>query len=297
MTAGREHAKQLVLGDSRRHVRVIREQRPARRRRACRRKTKIEPSGGVRRPAKQQPALCEAAPAMNTRCASRGGVAASSSSARRTWPRMTVSRRDGGHASSSTRSARSPLPLGGDLQDRGVDQPLDGRAVVGVDLPPRRPGREPPPPRARRGAAPAGSARPARRAAAAPRRGRRACVFDGSLGSRRTWRNASRIVAHSACSSASLPSGWPTLTITTPPGFRRARGELEELLGREVERDVGLAVGVDEDRVVAARRRAQERPRVGGVHVQAGPAQVEQRRPTSVSSASISTASTARAGK
>ena len=42
----------------------------------------------------------------------------------------------------------------------------------------------------------------------------------------------------------------------------------EELLGDQVERDVGLAVGVDHDRVPAPVGRAQERARVGRVQVQ-----------------------------
>jgi hypothetical protein len=44
--------------------------------------------------------------------------------------------------------------------------------------------------------------------------------------------------------------------------------ELEELARREVERDVGLAVGVEEDRVVAGGRVAEERAGVLGVLAQ-----------------------------
>ena len=45
-------------------------------------------------------------------------------------------------------------------------------------------------------------------------------------------------------------------------GLQPVLGELEELPRGQVERDVGLAVGVDEDRLPAPLGRAQERPRV-----------------------------------
>ena len=48
-------------------------------------------------------------------------------------------------------------------------------------------------------------------------------------------------------------------------------GELEELLRGQVERDVGLAVGVEEDRVEALVGAAQVRPRVVGVQAQLRP--------------------------
>src|SRR4051794_27226269 len=51
-------------------------------------------------------------------------------------------------------------------------------------------------------------------------------------------------------------------------GSEPVAGEREELARGEVERDVGLAVGVDEDRVEAAGRFAQERPGVLGVEVE-----------------------------
>src|SRR5919204_6226088 len=50
----------------------------------------------------------------------------------------------------------------------------------------------------------------------------------------------------------------------------------EELARGQIERDVGLAVGVDDDDVPAARRGAQERARVGGVDVEVGPVHVEE---------------------
>ena len=92
-----------------------------------------------------------------------------------------------------------------------------------------------------------------------------------SSGSRATCGNTSPIVADSTFSSSSEPSGWPTLIDQHAAGLEPLARELEELHRRQVERDVGLAVGVDEDRVVARVDPAQERPRVLGVELQLRP--------------------------
>ena len=106
-----------------------------------------------------------------------------------------------------------------------------------------------------------------------------------SIGSRSTVGNTSPIVAVSTFSRSSWPSGWPAFTITTPPGASRSRTELEELARGQVEGDVGLAVGVDRDHVVALVGAAQERPRVlveqpqpRVVHLEVAPADLRQLR-------------------
>ena len=63
--------------------------------------------------------------------------------------------------------------------------------------------------------------------------------------------------------------------ITRPPGLRRSRASSEELARRQVERDVRLAVGVDEDRVVALLGPPQERACVLGEDPQARRPHVE----------------------
>ena len=63
--------------------------------------------------------------------------------------------------------------------------------------------------------------------------------------------------------------------MNVPPGRRWARADGEELAGHEVERDVGLAVGIHEDRVIAGVTGLEPRSGVRGVEVQARARQVE----------------------
>ena len=60
-----------------------------------------------------------------------------------------------------------------------------------------------------------------------------------------------------------------------PAGREPLAGQLEELLRRQVERDVGLAVGVDDDHVVVAVGPAQPGAGVVGVGVQVRAVEVE----------------------
>ena len=97
-----------------------------------------------------------------------------------------------------------------------------------------------------------------------------------SLGSRITWAKTVPIVAASTFSRRVR-----ALRVADVDHHRAARLEvvvdlLEELLGDQVERDVGLAVGVHHDRVPAPVGGPQEGPGVGRVEVQVGAAQVEQ---------------------
>ena len=55
------------------------------------------------------------------------------------------------------------------------------------------------------------------------------------------------------------PGTVATFSATIPPGRRRERHETEELLRREVEGHVRLAVRVDEDQVEAVVRAFEER--------------------------------------
>ena len=65
------------------------------------------------------------------------------------------------------------------------------------------------------------------------------------------------------------PSGWPTFTISHAAGRRAGRAPSSKNSAcRQVEGDVGLAVGVDRDHVVAGVGAAEERARVLVVEVQ-----------------------------
>ena len=140
--------------------------------------------------------------------------------------------------------------------------------------------------RRRRPSAAARAGRPRRARAGRSAAGGVACAEQLVARGRRVWEPISSVLvgldrvaqrrrerrghrrAIRAFSSSSWPSGWPTLTITAPPGASRSRTSSKNSLGGEVERDVGLAVGVEEDRVVAGLRRAEERARVLGVLAQ-----------------------------
>ena len=100
-------------------------------------------------------------------------------------------------------------------------------------------------------------------------------VLVTSIGSRITCGSASPIVAVSTFSRSSSPSGWPDVHDQHPAGRESVADGLEELDGREVEGDVGLAVGVDRDHVVARVDAAQERARILVVEVQARVVHVE----------------------
>ena len=79
------------------------------------------------------------------------------------------------------------------------------------------------------------------------------CVFVSSLGSRTTFGTRRPSWRQDLLSRSSWPSGWPTFTITVAARIQPLVRQLEELPRREVERDVGLAVHVDHDRVVPRR--------------------------------------------
>ena len=157
-----------------------------------------------------------------------------------------------------------------------------------------------------------GARRPAARQRSRPQLGRNACGCAAQ--SRR--RDAAPACRAPACS---CPRSGRAATVGRPPPIVRRQHllelllalgmadvhdhhatraqavahQLEELPRREVERDVGLAVDVDHDRVVARRRAAQVRPRVLVVH--AHPRDCAGRTSAAracVSSESISTAST-----
>ena len=176
----------------------------------------------------------------------------------------------------SARRARRPARS----TRRSATRPARGRRCRRA--PPRSARREP-----RGGAVGDGPQR--RRAACAPRRAsrarrqrrRRSPTSIVLVGLARVAHDGRRTTAphrrrRAPSRGASEPSGWPTLTITTPPGVEAVARELEELPRRQVERDVGLAVGVDEDRVVARASCARRNGRASAVCVcRCGRAQVE----------------------
>ena len=176
------------------------------------------------------------------------------------------------HHAQAQRRRLGILAPGGLLHDRGVDQPLDRRVVVGVDVAALQRGLEPRRGLQRERAQVAGEVGGAQR-----RRPRTAAsdairiVFVSLTGSRATCLNTEPIVAVSTFSSRSEPSGWPTLMNTAPPGRSRSRASAKNSLRRQVERDVGLAVGVEEDRVEPLVGAAQERARILGVQAQLRP--------------------------
>ena len=200
-------------------------------------------------------AAARAAPASSSRSKSSTFAPASARNAAAAQPTIPPPM-----TATSGRVGLSPARV---VDDRLVDQPLDGRLVVGVDLaaaqrllePPSRPPRavRPEARRQRRDGRRAGARRTAAASLAT------ISVLVGSIGSRSTCGKTSPIVAVSTFSSSSWPSGWPALTISTPPGREAVAHRLEELHGGQVERDVGLAVGVDRDDVVARVGPAQER--------------------------------------
>ena len=185
-------------------------------------------------------------------------------------------------SSAGSPERRSALAARGDLHDRRVDQPLDRRVVVGVD-----------PPSAQRGPRrPAASRRDRlqrrrqRRAAGRERarRDRRSCprgivLTSGLAGSRAT---VAKTGAHRRGQHLLQPVRVLGVADVdhhhAAAAFSCSRARRKNSLRRQVERDVGLAVGVDVDDVVAPLRRAQERPRVGGMGVEVRAAEVEQAR-------------------
>ena len=112
-------------------------------------------------------------------------------------------------------------------------------------------------------------------------------------GTRRPWSRSS------TCSSSVRALRVADVDDHRPAGRQPIARQLEELLRRQVERDVRLAVGVEEDEVVALAGLAQERPRVVGVRRRScgRSSSPNQRRPMSNSSPSISTASMTVSGK
>ena len=95
-------------------------------------------------------------------------------------------------------------------------------------------------------------------------------VLVGSIGSRATFPNTERSVAAGPSPAVGV-LGVADVDRQHPAGSEPVAGELEELLGGQVERDVRLAVGVDHDHVVAIGGAAQERPRVLGDSAQLRP--------------------------
>ena len=138
-----------------------------------------------------------------------------------------------------------------------------------------------------------GGAAARRRRGAARRRAHEHACSSSSPGRAATSANAAPIVAVRTFSSASRALRVADVDDHDAAAASAGRAASSKNSSRrEVERDVGLAVGVDEDRVVAAVGAAQERPRVAVCMCRFGPRRSNSRRPTSVSSPSISTAST-----
>ena len=169
------------------------------------------------RPSSSRGCRCsEPAPASTTARASRASSSGVSGSA--SWsPGARVPLR-------AAWTNTQPRP-GGVLDDRLVDQPLDRRLVVGVDVAAAQWGLEP------RGGLQRERAQVAGQRAAAPQQASRltgagsraAACWSAPSGRARRARNAAPIVAVSTFSSCRCPRGWPTLTTTMPPGVRRSR--------------------------------------------------------------------------
>ena len=222
--------------------------------------------------------------------AAASSVSRSTNTAPGMWPRrVVVATRRSAQRPADVEQRRRPAPsslarrrrlsgahpgAGRVADQRQVGQPLDRRPVVGVDgaaAERRRPAR-----------APTVSASPSnsggelgpsplptiRRPDSEPvlRDDQRVGVAD-RVAHRRTGTPSAR-VAETTFSSSSEPGTWPTLMTTHAARPQVRADRLEELAGDQVERDVRLAVGVEEDRVVAGRAGRQPRSRVGGVEMQ-----------------------------
>ena len=108
--------------------------------------------------------------------------------------------------------------------DRGVDQPLDRRAVVGEDVAAAQRGSQPPGALRRSGCRSGGTGALAQRLGAERRvGGDHERVQRAGSGRARRARTPRPCVALIAFSSAGESLGWPMLTITDPPGFSRSR--------------------------------------------------------------------------
>ena len=176
-----------------------------------------------------------------------------------------------------TRPAAGSAVAGGELDDRRIDEPLDRRDVVGVDAPAAQARLQ-----ARRGGQPDRA-----QLGGQPGRARQQPVARGGRGGGQQLRVdvLARVAQdgredrahrrHEHLLQARRVARVTDVDEHDAAGAQPLLDEREELLRREVERDVRLAVGIDEDRVVALLRAAQERPRVGGERAQPRAAHVE----------------------
>ena len=180
--------------------------------------------------------------------------------------RSSASGRSSGSTGVIVRPTRLLL---GDLGQRGVHEPLDGRPVVGVDGPAAQPGHEP----VRRplfATAPtsAGIGAARSRSAGSPSEVvPSTIVLVSSTGSRQTRsapKEARRVAREHLLEAVGLRRV-ADVDGDGPAGREVVPDRVEELAGGQVEGDVGLAVGVDQDRVVLRVLGLQPGPGVGGV--------------------------------
>ena len=154
---------------------------------------------------------------------------------------------------------------GDEVDDHPVGQPLDRRAVVGEQVAVRHdrlePVREERHERRDRAAAPSPHAAHELRASSGRSKARSSSLKRSGC-QRQACGNSASTVVPIASGSRSSPGTAATLSAITPPGCEVVADEREELPRRQVERDVGLVVGVDDDDVVALVGQLEERPSV-----------------------------------